>query len=129
MDSITFVIIKITRMKIKLFTLFICLLMAFGSKAQMVMGSESFDNVTFAPAGWSIKPIITPVNPWTRRSASTFPTASPHSGAGFARFASRSVTSGTKQILVSRPIDYTNRGVSPANVTFWMYRDNWSSYL
>ena len=61
MDSITFVIIKITRMKIKLFTLFICLLMAFGSKAQMVMGSESFDNVTFAPAGWSIKPIITPV--------------------------------------------------------------------
>jgi hypothetical protein len=94
------------------------------SNGQMVMSSESFDNTTFAPAGWSIKPDLGPQNVWVRRTNSTNPTAIPHSGPGMARFSSRNVIAGTKQLLVSRPIDYTNRGVSPANVTFWMYRDN-----
>lgn len=97
------------------------------ASSQMVMGSESFDNPTFAPAGWSIKPDLGNQNVWVRRTNSTSPTVLPHSGPAMARYSSRNVIAGTKQLLVSRPIDYTNRGVSPANVSFWMYRDNFNS--
>lgn len=111
-------------MKTNLFFLLLLLMVSWSSQAQMVMGYESFDNPTFVPTGWSIKPAITPQNLWTRRTTSTFPTANPQAGAGFARFASRNVVSGTKQLLISRALDYTNRGSDPANVNFWMYRDD-----
>ncbi|MGI9191745.1 MAG: T9SS type A sorting domain-containing protein [Chitinophagaceae bacterium] len=94
------------------------------TQAQSVLTTESFDNVTFAPSGWSIKPPMTPTNAWVRSTTSTNPTANPHSGAGFARFRSRTIPAGTQQLLVSRPVDYSNRGNSAANLSFWMFRDN-----
>ena len=92
--------------------------------AQSVLATESFDATAFAPTGWSIKPDLGAQNVWVRRTASTFPNVVPHSGTAFARFSSRTATLGSKQILVSRPIDYTNRGTNAANLSFWMFRDN-----
>lgn len=99
-------------------------LSATSSYAQAVLSTESFDATTFAPTGWSIKPDLGAQNVWVRRTASTVPSATPHSGAAFARFSSRTANLGTKQLLVSRPIDYTNRGTNAANLSFWMFRDN-----
>jgi hypothetical protein len=96
-------------------------------QAQSVLATESFDNVTFAPTNWSIKPPMTPTNAWVRSTTSTNPTANPHSGAGFARFRSRTLPAGTQQLLVSRAVDYSNRGNSNANLSFWMFRDNTSA--
>ncbi|MBU3677640.1 MAG: PKD domain-containing protein, partial [Chitinophagaceae bacterium] len=59
-----------------------------------------------------------------RSTTSTSPNVTPHSGAAFARFRSRSQPAGTQQLLVTRPVDYSNRGNSAANLNFWMYRDN-----
>lgn len=107
--------------------LFLVLCTTTTMKAQSVLATESFDNVAFAPANWSIKPPMMPTNAWVRSTNSTNPTATPHSGAGFARFRSRTIPAGTQQLLVSRPVDYSNRGNSAANLSFWMFRDNSSA--
>jgi len=91
--------------------------------AQSILSAESFDTLPFPPTGWSVKPAITPAL-WARGTTSTFPNCIPHSGAAMARYRSRSVIAGTKQTLITRPLDYTNRGTSAANVNFWMYRDS-----
>jgi len=110
----------------KIFLLFTTILFASQfAKAQMVMGSETFDGTTFPPAGWLIKADSTPaLNVWRRLTTGTNPTCSPKGGAAMARFSSRAYVAGAKQQLISRPIDYTNRGTSTANITFWMYRDS-----
>jgi hypothetical protein len=99
----------------------------FSSKAQMVLGSESFDNQQFVPTAWSLKAVVGAANPqamWVRSTTSTNPSVNPHSGAAMARFRSRSGLAGSKQQMSTRPIDYTNRGTNVANVHFWMYRDD-----
>ncbi|HOZ52747.1 MAG TPA: PKD domain-containing protein [Chitinophagaceae bacterium] len=104
--------------------IFAILLSSLCGKAQII-STESFDATTFAPAGWSIKVDLSPAtNVWVRQTNGTNPNVLPHSGAGLARFRSRSVAAGTKQILISRTIDYTTRGTSAANLNFWMYRDS-----
>ena len=107
----------------KIFLLFTTILFASQfAKAQMVMGSETFDGTTFPPAGWLIKADSTPtLNVWRRLTTGTNPTCSPKGGAAMARFSSRAYVAGAKQQLISRPIDYTNRGTSTANITFWMF--------
>lgn len=97
------------------------------TQAQSVLATESFDNVIFAPSGWSLKPDMGANNTWVRSTTSTAPNVTPHSGAAFARFRSRSQPAGTQQLLVTRPVDYTNRGNSAASLNFWMYRDNSST--
>lgn len=94
--------------------------------AQMVMGTETFDGTTFAPTGWRIITDSTPtaLNIWRRLTSGTNPTCNPKGGAAMARFTSRAYIAGSKQQLVSRAINYSNRGTSPANITFWMYRDS-----
>ncbi|MBP6624573.1 MAG: T9SS type A sorting domain-containing protein [Chitinophagaceae bacterium] len=114
-------------MKIIFTSIFITLNLIFAStfvNAQSILSTESFDGTAFAPSGWSIKPDLGAQNVWVRRTNGTFPTATTHSGAGLARFSSRTAAAGTKQILVSKSIDYTNRGTSAANLDFWMYRDD-----
>jgi hypothetical protein len=83
---------------------------------------ESFDGTTFAPYGWKNVKTAGAGTPgiWDRRTAGTSPTCAPHSGAGMARYNSYSLSSGTKGILVTPPINF------PADnykVNFWMYRD------
>jgi PKD domain/Secretion system C-terminal sorting domain len=106
--------------------LFAIFLFANIAKAQMVMSTETFDGATFPPIGWLIKPDSTPIaNIWLRRTSGTNPTCNTKSGAAMARFNSRNYIGGTQQLLVSRPIDYTNRtAADAANISFWMYRDS-----
>ncbi|HNB80800.1 MAG TPA: PKD domain-containing protein [Chitinophagaceae bacterium] len=102
--------------------LLVCHLQLF---SQAVVATESFDATTYPPTGWSIKPAMTPTNVWVRQtSPTTNPTTTSHSGAAVSRFRSRNVAAGTKQILVTRAVDYTNRGTQAANLDFWMYRDS-----
>jgi PKD repeat protein len=100
------------------------LLFALPNVAQVIV-TESFDATTFPPIGWSIKPSISSPEVWVRQATGiTNPTTTPHSGAALARFRSRFVAAGTKQVLISRAVDYTDRGTNNASVSFWMYRDN-----
>lgn len=111
-------------MKFNLLCLFAILLALRPASFAQITSTESFDPVTFPPTGWSIKVDIGANNVWVRQTNGTNPTVTPHSGAGLARYRSRSVAAGTKQILITRPIDYTNRGTSAANLDFWMFRDS-----
>lgn len=106
-----------------LFTFLVAFSFANYANAQAVTVTESFDANPFAPTGWALKPAMTqPL--WVRSTNSTFPTVTPHSGAAMARFRSRSGAAGIKQQLVTKAIDYSNRGTTATNVSFWMYRDD-----
>ena len=96
------------------------------ANAQAVVVTESFDNNPFVPSGWALKP-ATPQPLWVRSNTSTFPTVNPHSGAAMARFRSRAATAGFTQQLVTKVIDYSNRGTAATSVSFWMYRDDINS--
>ena len=82
--------------------------LAIQANAQSILSAESFDTLPFPPTGWSVKPAITP-SLWARGTTSTFPNCNPHSGAAMARYRSRSVIAGTKQTLITRPLDYVSR--------------------
>lgn len=101
--------------------------LAFFQAGAQVVTTESFDATTFPPAGWMIKPAMT-TNIWIRVTNGTSPTATPHSGNGMARFrsSSQAVATGTKQTLITKAVDYMNRGTSAANVSLWIYRDDTS---
>lgn len=111
----------------KLSLVFVTLCIALFHMSAQVVSMESFDTNPFVPAGWALKPVLNN-NAWVRVTTGTAPTTSPHSGAGFARFRSSStqIQTGTKQILVSRLVDYSIRGTQAANLSFWMYRDDTS---
>ena len=96
------------------------------ANAQAIVVTESFDNNPFVPTGWALKP-ATPQPLWVRNNTSTFPTVNPHSGAAMARFRSRTATAGFTQQLVTKVIDYSNRGTAATSVSFWMYRDDINS--
>ena len=96
------------------------------ANAQAIVVTESFDNNPFVPTGWALKP-ATPQPLWVRSNTSTFPTVNPHSGAAMARFRSRTATAGFTQQLVTKVIDYSNRGTAATSVSFWMYRDDINS--
>lgn len=84
--------------------------------------TESFDGTTFVPTGWT-NLAVSGSNTWTRVTAGTFPTQSPHSGVGEAKFNSFSVNNGVRA-LVSPVINMIARGSATTSVSFWMYRDD-----
>ncbi len=79
--------------------------------------SQSFDNVTFPPTGWT-RTTGSPI--WNRVTSGTWPSQSPHSGAGEAQFNSFSVSSGSAE-LTTPAVSFS--GTSLVQVSFWMYRD------
>ncbi|MFH0735481.1 MAG: BNR-repeat neuraminidase N-terminal domain-containing protein [bacterium] len=89
-------------------------------KGQSYLTTESFDGTTFPPTGWSISG-----SGWSRVTTGTYPTTTPHSGAGMAKFNSYNLSSGTAGILVSKSFDLSTSGMSDRPViNFWMYRDD-----
>ncbi len=82
--------------------------------------AESFDNVTFAPTCW-LNIQASGSGLWTRSTAGTNPTTTPHSGLGMAEYASYDYSSGASAILVTPQITFAGDGYQ---VNFWMYRDN-----
>lgn len=89
-----------------------------------VINKESFDNVTFLPTGWTAVGATTLI--WSRRTTGTFPTCTPASGSGMARFGSRGLVAKVTQTLSTPSIDYSNKGDSQAYISLWVFRDNGS---
>lgn len=87
-----------------------------------VVFTESFDGITFVPSGWT-NLLVSGTNSWTRVTSGTFPTQTPHSGSGQAKFNSFNVSGGVRA-LVSPVINYSTRGGASTTISFWMYRDN-----
>lgn len=105
-----------------IFTILILLSSIYFKSFAQVNYTESFDGTTFVPTGWT-NLLVSGTNTWTRVTAGSFPTQTPHSGAGEAQFNSFSTNSGVRA-LVTPVINYSNRGVATTTVSFWMYRDN-----
>ena len=82
--------------------------------------TESFDGTTFVPTGWT-NLNTSGSNTWTRVTAGTFPTCSPQSGAGMAKFNSWDAGSGIRS-LISPVLNFSASGTK--QISFWMYRDN-----
>ncbi|MGC8858816.1 MAG: BNR-repeat neuraminidase N-terminal domain-containing protein [Ignavibacteria bacterium] len=90
-----------------------------GNMGPLAMVSESFDNVTFPPTGWTATILSGSYN-WQRVTSGTSPTCLPHSGAGMATYQSYSATSGSAAILITPSFSLTS---GQGQVNFWMYRD------
>jgi hypothetical protein len=99
-------------------------LVGFTSLSAQVTNTQSFDAVTFLPTGWTG---IGTTNYWSRKTTGTFPTITPHSGAGMARFDSHAAAAGTAQTIVTPVIDYSNIGGNTATFSLWLYRDTTSA--
>ncbi len=84
--------------------------------------TESFDETSFAPFGWSNYRIQGNGTPgtWDRQTAGVHPTCLPYSGEGMARYNSYTLVPGTQGALVSPPLNLPG---SNYRVSFWMYRD------
>ncbi|HPS65524.1 MAG TPA: BNR-repeat neuraminidase N-terminal domain-containing protein, partial [Ignavibacteria bacterium] len=82
--------------------------------------SESFDNTTFPPVGWKDTAIVGTSYLWTRSTAGTYPTCTPHSGAGMAYYNSYSASSGSNCLLITPAFDLS---AGQGKVSFWFYRD------
>lgn len=88
--------------------------------------SESFDDVTFPPAGWQNLQ-LTGTGLWARTTAGIYPSCSPHSGEGMAFYDNYNFGYDVSAMLVT-PLLMMPEGL-PKNVNFWMYRDNgWPTY-
>jgi hypothetical protein len=111
--------IKITWL-ISLFLGFACLLS--NRLNSQVINTESFDGSTFVPSGW-VNFNVAGSALWTSESAGTFPTQTPHSGIGEAKFNSFSASSGAIQALITPQFDLSYIGSSTSVVSLWMYRD------
>ncbi|MFM2360733.1 MAG: putative fibronectin type III-like fold domain, partial [Bacteroidota bacterium] len=98
------------------------LFVAFISNAQTL--TESFDNVTFPPTGWTNAQIGGGIDTWTRSTATTQtnPNAiTPHSGAGMALYDAYNYAAGESADLATPSLNFTG---GPQRVKFWMYRDS-----
>ena len=82
--------------------------------------NESFNGTTFIPNCWTLTQVSGTGN-WNRSTSGTYPTCSPHSGAGMAYFNSFNFAAGTKSDIISPPLNLSTDGFK---VSFWMYRDN-----
>jgi len=77
--------------------------------------AESFDNASFPPAAWTNLQ-LTGTTLWSQAASSTYPTAIPHTGAGFAKYA---YNSGSAALITPR----LSLSSDSYKVKFWMYRD------
>ncbi len=87
-----------------------------------IVNTESFDNTTFPPTGWT-NLLLTGTNTWTRVTTGSFPIQSPHTGVGEARFNSAFINNG-QRALISPAYDLSFIGTNTATVSFWLFRDN-----
>jgi len=87
---------------------------------------ESFDGTTFVPNCWALTQVSGTGN-WARSTSGSYPTTSPHSGAGMAFFNSFSFSAGVTSQMITPAI------TMPAGlyrVKFWMVRDvGYSTYV
>lgn len=113
---------KITKLK-RLISLFIGSIITLPNLlTAQITNTESFESSTFAPTGWTVEN-VSGTNSWSRVTSGTFPTQTPHTGIGEAKFNSFDVSGGV-QAIITPQYDLSNIGGATATVSFWMYRDN-----
>ena len=83
--------------------------------------SESFDGVTFPPDGWGTSIVSGTDQGWSRQTSSSFPTASPRSGLGMARFFSWFLLPGDSTRLYTPVLNLS--GQTTPTLQFWMYHN------
>jgi len=82
---------------------------------------ESFDGSTFPPSGWT-QSYYSSSYPWIRITSGSFPSASPHSGSGFAEFDSWDAPYGYYANLITPAINFSTYGATGSNqLSFWFY--------
>ena len=86
------------------------------------VNNESFDAaVAFPPAPWTS---VGSTTFWSRVIGGNNPTATPHSGAGMARFNSRTSPINTQQTIATPVVDLSGVGTTDtATFSFWIFRD------
>lgn len=85
--------------------------------------TESFDGTTFPPTGWVETDVSGTTGDWSRVTSSTYPNATPHSGAAFAKFNSYNASTGDMTRL-SRTTTFSIPSTSPtATAVMWVYHD------
>ncbi|HKR05230.1 MAG TPA: PKD domain-containing protein [Bacteroidia bacterium] len=90
-----------------------------------VVNTESFDSITFPPAGWAITGGAGSL--WVRRTTGNNPTCTPHSGAAMARFTVFMGPPGDQELMTTPVIDYSGASGSIPTVSLWIYRDGGST--
>ena len=88
------------------------------SPSPQAMVTESFNGLAL-PSGWT-NTAYTGTYLWTFPSAGTYPTCTPHSGAGMASFQCFSYSAGNEALLITPSFDLTS---GQGLVSFWMLRD------
>mgnify|MGYP002631972571 CR=1 FL=1 len=91
------------------------------SWGQTYLANESFDATTFVPTNWT-NLLTSGSNTWTRVTSGTYPSCSPRSGAGMAKFNSYSNPGTGVRSLITPVLDFSTVGTK--RIKFWMYRDN-----
>jgi photosystem II stability/assembly factor-like uncharacterized protein len=91
-----------------------------GTSAPATLVTESFDGATFPPTGWS-NIQVSGTGLWTRETSGTYPTCTPHTGAGMTSFASYNYSTGVTAALISPAFSLVGGGT--VKLGFWMYRD------
>lgn len=88
---------------------------------------ESFDDPLFPPNGWTNLNTAGTSTPgtWEGVTSGTYPSCSPHTGAGMSKYNCYAYSAGTQGILVTPPINLPNDNYK---VSFWIYRDDLSAY-
>ena len=83
--------------------------------------TESFDNETFPPTGWTQEQ-VSGTGLWDRQTVGGNPYCLPNSGAGMIRYNSFSYSANTSAVLISPAVDLSE--TTGYRFQFWMYRDN-----
>jgi PKD repeat protein len=92
-----------------------------------VIHIESFDDPSFPPVDWSRSGGFN--SRWQRVTNGNNPPATPHSGAGMARFqiGGGPGSNGDQEVLISPVVDYSGASGSTPTVSLWMYRESSST--
>lgn len=98
---------------------------AVSAQAQIVV-SQGFDVPGFPPSGWTLSG-GGGGGLWSSVNVGTFPTCQPYSGAGMARFNSRTTGNGSTQTLFTPAFDMSGIGSDTAHVRIWVFRNDSSA--
>ncbi len=114
-----------------LFVALLTALVTFGDTGNttqaQVINMESFDDPTFPPMDWDRSGGFN--SRWERVTNGNNPPATPHSGAGMARFqvGGGPGSNGDQEVLISPVVDYSGASGSTPTVSLWMYRESSST--
>ncbi|MFM7218485.1 MAG: PKD domain-containing protein, partial [Bacteroidota bacterium] len=99
-------------------------LLSINAASAQVVVSEGFESTTFPPTGWTLAFNSSGTAIWTRPTTYFYPTCTPHTGVGTARYNSRTSAVGATHTLMSPSFDLSDIGTDTARVSIWVYRND-----